>query len=75
MNTLQFGLGAVATITLAGLASAEVIMNQIGSMDGADLSGNISASQDFDAYGAYDIVAIDDFSNETSGFKFLRDDA
>ena len=62
MNTLQFGLGAVATITLAGLASAEVIMNQIGSMDGADLSGSIGGTQDFDTYDVYDIVAIDDFT-------------
>ncbi len=38
-------------------------MDQIGSMDGANTaSGSISGSQDFDAYGVYDIVAMDDFT-------------
>ena len=36
MNVLQFGLGAVATVAVTGLASADVIMDQIGTMDGAN---------------------------------------
>ena len=53
---------AVATCAIGTFATADVIMDQIGAWDGSDLNGNISGSQDFDAYGVYDIVAIDDFS-------------
>ncbi len=54
---------AVASFAVGPIASADVIMNQIGSMDGANTAGqNVSASQDFDVYGAYDVVAIDDFT-------------
>jgi MYXO-CTERM domain-containing protein len=63
MKAIHFGLGAVATVAVTGLASADVIMDQIGSMDGsAVLDGTIHASQEFIDYGAYSIVAMDDFS-------------
>ncbi len=64
MNTkCNFALLGVATCAISTFASADVIMDQIGSMDGANTAnGSISASQDFDAYGAYDIVAMDDFT-------------
>ena len=56
----------VATCALGTFASADVIMDQIGSMDGANTAaGSISATQefiDYGAYGAYSIVAMDDFS-------------
>lgn len=49
------------------IAYADVIMDQIGSMDGANTAnGSVSASQDFDAYGAYDVVAIDDFTIDST---------
>ena len=54
---------AVASFAVGPIASADVIMNQIGSMDGANTAtGSVSASQDFDEYGAYDVIAIDDFT-------------
>jgi MYXO-CTERM domain-containing protein len=63
MKAIHFGLGAVATIAVTGLTSADVILDQIGSMDGANTAaGSISASQQFDAYAVYNIVAIDDFT-------------
>ncbi len=63
MKAIHFGLGAVATIAVTGLASADVIMDQIGTMDGANTAGGtIHATQEFIDYGAYSIVAMDDFS-------------
>ncbi len=63
MKAIHFGLGAVATIAITGLASADVIMDQIGTMDGANTAaGSISATQEFIDYGVYSIVAMDDFS-------------
>jgi len=60
---LSYGLIAGTTCSLGSLASADVIMDQIGSWDGANVAaGTISASQDFDEYGAYDVVAMDNFS-------------
>jgi MYXO-CTERM domain-containing protein len=58
----NFSLMAVATCAIGTFATADVIMDQIGSDDGSWMTGGISGSQDFDAYGVYDIVAIDDFS-------------
>jgi MYXO-CTERM domain-containing protein len=68
MNTkCNIALAGVATCALGTFASADVIMDQIGSMDGANTAGgSISASQDFDAYGAYDVVAIDDFTIDSA---------
>ena len=63
MKAIHFGLGAVATLAVTGFASADVIMDQIGTMDGANTAGgSISATQEFIDYGAYSIVAMDDFS-------------
>jgi MYXO-CTERM domain-containing protein len=64
MNTkCNIALAGVATCALGTFASADVIMDQIGSMDGGNtVGGTVSASQDFDAYGAYDVVSIDDFT-------------
>ncbi len=63
MKAIHFGLGAVATIAVTGLASADVIMDQIGTMDGANTAGGtLHATQEFIDYGAYSIVAMDDFS-------------
>ncbi len=63
MKAIHFGLGAVATIAVTGLASADVIMDQIGTMDGVNTAGGtLHATQEFIDYGAYSIVAMDDFS-------------
>ena len=69
MNTkCNFALAGVATCALGTFASAGMyIMDQIGSMDGGNIDGsNIAASQDFDSFGAYDIVAIDDFTIDSA---------
>jgi len=67
MKTIHFGLTAVATCALTAFASADVIMDQIGDMDASGQVGNVSASQDFeDAYNAYDVIAIDDFTIDTA---------
>jgi MYXO-CTERM domain-containing protein len=66
-NKISLGLAAVATCALTTFASADVIMDQIGSMDGANTAaGSISASQDFDAYADYDVVALDDFTIDSA---------
>lgn len=65
-NRLCFSTTAVAVCALTAFASADVIMDNIGSLDGSDLTGGIGASQDFDAYAAYDVVAMDAFSTDTS---------
>ncbi|MCH2137253.1 MAG: hypothetical protein MK101_11870 [Phycisphaerales bacterium] len=66
MKFTTFSLAAVATCTLTAFASADVIMDHIGAMDGSDLAGSIGASQDFDAYGDYDVVAADVFTMDTA---------
>lgn len=44
-------------------ASADVVMDNIGAMDGSNMTGGISASQLFEAsFAQYSIAAIDDFS-------------
>ena len=64
---IQFGLVAVGALALTTFASADVIMDQIGASDGSGTEGgSISASQDFDAYAVYDIIAIDDFTIDTA---------
>ena len=66
-NKTYFGLAAVATCALTAFASADVIMDQIGSLDGANTAGgSVSASQDFDAYADYDVVALDDFTIDSA---------
>ena len=67
MKTIHFGLAAAASFALTAFASADVIMDQIGDMDGSSQVANVSASQDFEtAYDAYDIVAIDNFTIDTA---------
>ncbi len=66
MKFTTFSLAAVAACTLTAFASADVIMDHIGAMDGSDLAGTVGASQDFDAFGDYDIVAADVFTMDTA---------
>jgi MYXO-CTERM domain-containing protein len=68
MKTIHFGLVAATSFALTAFASADVIMDQIGDMDGSSTAGgSISASQDFEtAYDAYDVVALDDFTIDTA---------
>ena len=66
-KTISFGLAATAACALTAFASADVIMDQIGDMDGGSQGSNISASQDFEtAYDAYDVIAIDNFTIDTA---------
>jgi MYXO-CTERM domain-containing protein len=63
MKTIHFGLVAATSFALTAFASADVIMDQIGAMDGSNQIANVSASQDFETdYDAYDVVALDDFT-------------
>lgn len=55
---------SLAILACTSFATADVIWDQIGSMDGANMAASsISASQAFEAaYSVYDIAAIDDFT-------------
>ena len=56
--------GATLCASVVATASADVIFDNIGAMDGSDMViGNVHASQQFEAsFAQYDIAAIDDFS-------------
>ena len=60
---------AVGLLSLSAAASGGVLMDQVGSLDGADINtANILASQIFEpAFSVYDIAAIDDFDNGAGG--------
>jgi hypothetical protein len=66
------------TVTLALGASTfasgqTVIMDQIGSMDGSDLSGGITGCQDFEAaYDIYDIVTADSFTGNSDTISMVE---
>ena len=50
---------------LSGIAAADVVMDQIGDMDGSGIADNIMASQDFEAsFDVYDVVVADNFSGD-----------
>ena len=54
---------SLAILACTSFATADVIWDQIGAMDGSNLDGSIGASQAFEeAFGIYNIVAMDDFS-------------
>lgn len=54
-------LGAICS--LGSLSAADVIMDQIGAYDGADVTGSLMASQVFEAgFAAYDVGLLDDFT-------------
>ncbi len=64
-----------AMVAAATLGRAVVIMDQIGA-NNTYQSGNIHASQDFEAaFDVYDIVTIDDFTTTASAFKVTNVDA
>lgn len=53
----------ICILGLSGVASAEVVMDQIGDMDGSGIGTNIMASQYFEAsFAQYSIVLADNFS-------------
>ncbi len=53
----------ICILGLSGVASADVVMDQIGDMDGSGLGANIMASQYFEAsFDNYSIVLADNFS-------------
>ena len=56
--------GATLCASVVATASADVIFDNIGNMDGSDMvTGNMAASQQFESgFAVYDIAAIDDFS-------------
>ena len=63
MKTLPNCL-CILGLTAAANAGGMVLMDQVGSNDGADLDGNLAASQIFEAaYSVYSIAALDDFDN------------
>lgn len=62
MKLTKYLLGVIMSCAVATTANASV-MDQIGAMDGSEVAGGAwSASQNFDTYDAYDIVAVDNFT-------------
>ncbi len=56
-------LGAMVCAGIVATAGADVVMDNIGAMDGSNMDGNIGASQLFEAaFGQYSIAAVDDFA-------------
>ncbi|MDP6601159.1 MAG: hypothetical protein QGH76_02550 [Phycisphaerales bacterium] len=56
-------LGAMVCAGIVATAGADVVMDNIGAMDGSNMAGNIGASQHFEAaYAQYSIGAHDDFT-------------
>ena len=54
-------LGAICS--LGSLSAADVIMDQIGAYDGSDTTGNLMASQIFEAgFDVYNVGLLDDFT-------------
>ncbi len=60
---------AIGLLGLTAAATGGVLMDQVGSMDGADVNtANMLATQFFEAaYSVYDIAALDDFDNSSGG--------
>lgn len=56
--------GATLCASVVATASADVIFDNIGNMDGSDMvAGSVHASQQFESnFAVYDIAAIEDFS-------------
>ena len=51
----------------ATVASADIVIDQIGGVDGSGIGGNIMASQDFEiAFDIYDVIIADNFSSDGS---------
>jgi len=64
-----------ATIILgtASVASADVVMDQVGDMDGSGIADNIMACQDFEAdFDVYDVVVADNFSGSGSTIAMIE---
>jgi len=63
----------ICIMGLSGFATAEVVMDQIGDMDGSGLGANIMASQDFEAaYDIYDIIVADDFTGDGASINMVE---
>ena len=53
----------ICILGLSGMASADVLLDQIGPDDGSGLGANIMASQIFEAaYAQYSVVVADDMT-------------
>jgi len=63
----------ICIMGLSGVAAADVLMDQIGDMDGSGIADNIMASQDFEAaYDVYDCVVADDFAGDGSAINSVE---
>ena len=63
----------ICIMGLSGIAAADVVMDQIGDMDGTGIADNIMASQDFEsAYDVYDVVVADNFSGDGSNIDMVE---
>ena len=63
MNKLTCTVAAV--LTTSGFSVADVLIDQIGDMDGTGIADNIMASQDFEAgFDVYDVVIADNFTGD-----------
>ena len=63
--------GATLCASVVATASADVIFDNIGAMDGSDMViGNMHASQDFeDAYNVYDIACFNFLMSPSAGWS------
>ncbi|MBI70099.1 MAG: hypothetical protein CMJ38_08965 [Phycisphaerae bacterium] len=58
---------------LSGIAAADVLMDQIGDMDGSGIGTNIQACQDFEAsFDQYDVVCASDFLGDGGNINMVE---
>ena len=67
-------VASISVLSLCAVAPAqEVIIDQIGPMDGSGIGTNIMASQDFeDAYEQYSVVVADDFTGDGASISMVE---
>ena len=63
----------ICILGLSGIAAADVLIDQIGDMDGSGIGENIQASQDFeDAFEQYSVVVASDFLGDGGNISMLE---
>jgi len=62
----------ICILGLSGIAAADVVMDQIGDMDGTGIGTNIQACQDFEAsFDQYDVVVASDFLGDGGNINMV----
>jgi hypothetical protein len=63
----------ICIMGLSGVATADIMWDQIGEMDGSSVNAGLMACQDFEAdYDIYDIVAADNFTGDGSAIEGIE---